>query len=1712
MKILMKKFNLAAIFAVVALLVTQIAIFNVMATGEVILSVNPTTSTALRGDTVVVTVDVSANSMMAAMNCRLTFDSTKLTLVSATKGTIFPASSTDIATNTTNQVNYGAFIDDSITAGGALMTVTFTVKADAPAGDIPLTLTCSSMDDYDLAHLANICNSGKITVSVPTPTPTATPTATPVVTDTPTATPVVTATPTATPTETPTVPVSQGQINAVTTYTSTLWSTAFPWSGTTYLQGTGYTVATALTGKASIQFDVTPGASTSDEVIAFADKDALVQNFNQLAMLIRMDDTGFFSVRNGAPGTNGQEALVQVPYVAGTVYHFEIITDIAAKTYSVWVTPAGEERTQIALNYGYRTSAQSITDDIGQVFYSQGVAGHEYTVSNTMLRQVINGTDTYGNVMYTTAAPFSGTTYLRGMGLVMETPYTGNVSIALDVTPAALGMDTLFGFASSTAYVGVNNDLSMLVAFSGGKFVVRNSGSWVAMNDVVYEIGVTYHFELLANTQTKTYSVWVTPAGGTRTQLAADAGYRTSGEGILATDVGKAYFTQENLADDYTVSNFAISSTPIETPTPTPTPTPTVTVTPTPTATPTTAVGDVTVATNSDLTNALASDTVTSITLADGTYAGFTVNYPVIINGGAGVNLTSGIHITTSNVTVNNLNITASSSIATKPAGESDYYHAIVIDANLSDVTVNGGTITGVSNNNTKGVFIQPNGTEPTYTDSLTSATVTGVTFNNIRNGIVCNGTTLLTITNNTFSGNRVGIGSTENSTIIATGNTFTNIAVNVVEGIGLGDGVAVTGETDIVAYLLANNTFEAAYNTASKAVTDYRGGLEVHYPLPEETPTPTITPTPTASPIYAVTTYTAAPWNPVSAYLEGTGYSVTPRAGKVAIQFDVTPATNNCDEVIAFADKDALVQTFNQLAILIRMNGTGTFDCRNGSPSNNTQQAINVVPYSAGVKYHFEVITDTVAKTYSVWVTPAGGAKVQIAANYGYRTQAQSISDDIGQVFLTLENLADAYTVQNMMVRSVINGTDTYDNAIYKQDAPFNTSTFLMGQGMVTDKVYKGIVDISLDVTPSQLGMDTLFGFTGSTVIPTQGNNSLACLVAFSGGVIKVRNGGSFTNLTPITYVAGTKYSFELKVNTYTKKYSVWVTPEGGTRTQIAANYAYRSGGDGALSSDIGQVYFTQEPGRPTDNYSVSNFQISGSADVSNNAQVKLSKVGSDLVVNITGQQSTYKYQIWTYQTITSDVVGGSATSADRWILSQAYTLGSAGVAAANGGIDYTIADFTPPSGKYMVSVRILDASDNYVGEIKDSFTSADIGIVSIDKVLVDGKFTSGQEIKEIKTGAMVNINIDANITSGTTYKLNVVGVGHLVASGDANNFNWDISALTPGKYTVVATAINAGNSSSKTITFNLYQTGLATGYFGAVSGMTITAGAANHYNIVPAFTNGTFRYTVNEPGKTPIYASTNITSAEFVAMGSSIDCTISQYGIYQILGYVNRTGSTTADDVIFKMLDVKRAAGTSTAGLTANVDLGSDVLKGTAVSFTATSDIAGIGATTVQYSFWRSDASGHVLVKDWSTDNTLDWTPAKVGNYTIEVRAKGIDAGSYEVMKTVSVNVTDATDEIAKGVVITLNQSELNANATARVPIIINANATSTNSTDLLYKINVYSTKSGLTGLKDYSSESSCTWIPNTAGTYQVMVLVRNNASYGQYDAIESFTVTVS
>ncbi|HEX5753252.1 MAG TPA: glycoside hydrolase family 88 protein [Archangium sp.] len=153
------------------------------------------------------------------------------------------------------------------------------------------------------------------------------------------------------------------------------------WLSTLGFPGSLHDLGTGNTGVRVVEFDVTPLGKFIDAVIGYADTSTSVTSYASLAMLIRLNPSGFFDVRRGGD----YAALASVPYEANATYHVRMRTDLGARTYSVWVTPPGGGEVLLADRFAFRSDAPA-TDDLGKVSLKSGHFDDEIRVRNHGVR------------------------------------------------------------------------------------------------------------------------------------------------------------------------------------------------------------------------------------------------------------------------------------------------------------------------------------------------------------------------------------------------------------------------------------------------------------------------------------------------------------------------------------------------------------------------------------------------------------------------------------------------------------------------------------------------------------------------------------------------------------------------------------------------------------------------------------------------------------------------------------------------------------------------------------------------------------------------------------------------------------------------------------------------------------------------------------------------------------------------------------------------------------------------------------------------------------------------------------------------------------------------------------------------------------------------------------------------------------------------------
>jgi hypothetical protein len=282
----------------------------------------------------------------------------------------------------------------------------------------------------------------------------------------------------------------------------------------------------------SFQFSFNATPTQNDENVVMGLSDGSADAYTELAAIVRFNPNGQIDVRDGS----AYQADNTVNYVAGTSYSFTMDVDAATQTYSVYVTPAGGSQVELASNYTFRSeqAGTSVLDN----FSGYALVGSANITGGT------NAMQTDGDWDNTTLAS-------------QDAPF----QISFDATPSQDDENVVLGLSDGAA--SVYADLAAIVRFNpNGQIDVRNGSNYQADNTVDYTAGTTYAITMDVDPTTQTYSVYVTPAGGSQVELASDYSFRTEQAGTSTLNNLSAYA----LVGSAAVSNVDITSTAPTTP------------------------------------------------------------------------------------------------------------------------------------------------------------------------------------------------------------------------------------------------------------------------------------------------------------------------------------------------------------------------------------------------------------------------------------------------------------------------------------------------------------------------------------------------------------------------------------------------------------------------------------------------------------------------------------------------------------------------------------------------------------------------------------------------------------------------------------------------------------------------------------------------------------------------------------------------------------------------------------------------------------------------------------------------------------------------------------------------------------------------------------------------------------------------------------------
>lgn len=151
--------------------------------------------------------------------------------------------------------------------------------------------------------------------------------------------------------------------------------------------------------------------------------------------------------------------------------------------------------------------------------------------------------------------------------------------------------------------------------------------------------------------------------------------------------------------------------------------------------------------------------------------------------------------------------------------------------------------------------------------------------------------------------------------------------------------------------------------------------------------------------------------------------------------------------------------------------------------------------------------------------------------------------------------------------------------------------------------------------------------------------------------------------------------------------------------------------------------------------------------------------------------------------------------------------------------------------------------------------------------------------------------------------------------------------------------------------------------------------------------------------------------------------------------------------------------------------------------VTYTITS--SGTSTNGVLYQFWIGDSAGKwTMIQDYSTQNTVSWTPQYVSMYTVVVHAKDKNSTySYDTYKSFSVNVEPYKASI-ESLGITQGGNAVSQYSSGTT-YTLTANGTSKNG--ILYQFWIgYIYTDNWTMIQDYSTKNTVNWTPQYGGVF--------------------------
>ncbi|HZR28980.1 MAG TPA: TIM-barrel domain-containing protein [Terriglobales bacterium] len=324
----------------------------------------------------------------------------------------------------------------------------------------------------------------------------------------------------------------------------------------------------------------------------------------------------------------------------------------------------------------------------------------------------------------------------------------------------------------------------------------------------------------------------------------------------------------------------------------------------------------------------------------------------------------------------------------------------------------------------------------------------------------------------------------------------------------------------------------------------------------------------------------------------------ITVQTGTFTAAFDATPSLSNMNSVVGLSHGAGT--SYAAFANLVAFNGTqGVILARNGGVYASQTN----VPYTGGSTYHFRLVVNVPAHTYSIFVTPPGSGELTIGTDYAFRTEQNTVTSiDHYGVFvgatsgtLTVCNFAigggggggDFSLTATPASQSVTTGGSTTYTVTIGASGGFSGSVALSASGLPA-----GATASFNPASVSGAGSSTLTVTAGSTT-----GNSTITITGTSGTLVRSTTVGLSVTAQP--------------------DFSLTATP--GSQTVVAGNSTSYTVNVGSLNGFSGTVTLTASA-TPGVTASLGSSSITGSGTTTLMVTTTASTPAGTTNINITG------------------------------------------------------------------------------------------------------------------------------------------------------------------------------------------------------------------------------------------------------------------------------------------------------------------------------------------------------------------------------------------------------------------------------------------------------------------------------------------------------------